>query len=89
MTEEELKQLEEFAQLYLTLGELELLMERPEGSFTDALESQNEIGRAIMRGRLITKAKLRQKTRELAIGGSSPALDQMKAFEAQMEVREA
>lgn len=89
MSKEQLQELEAFAELLFSLSELEVLMDKDQGSFVQAVEEGNEVGRAIERGRLRTEAKIRKGVLELAQGGSGSAQQQAAEYAKSMRVQDA
>lgn len=73
LTEEQLKELEEFAGLFFSLEELELIMELPIKFLQNAIDENLPEGRAVKRGQLLADAKLRTSIFNLASNGSGPA----------------
>ena len=89
MTKEQLQELEEAAGLFFPLSQLETLMGYPEGSFTEAVEEQSEVGKAILRGRLAHDVKLRKSIQALAYAGSGPAQQQMLDYKREMDIMDS
>lgn len=74
LDEKKLKSLEKFASVFLSLEELEVLMQLPPDTLvTELTDEQSPVSKAINRGRLQRKAKLRAAILLSAEQGSSPA----------------
>lgn len=75
LNEEQLKELEEFAMLHFSLKQLAILVGIELELLQQEMEQDESLVRlAIQRGRLLSEAKLRKTTLDLAENGSSPAL---------------
>ncbi len=74
MSEELLKDAQEWAELFFTNEELAMLLDMSPSEIRLALEDvDNPLGCAIKRGRLLSEAELRKSILLLAKRGSSPA----------------
>jgi hypothetical protein len=74
MNEEELKEAEYFASLLLTDEELNDVLELPAMTVQRALSSRdNELGKAIRKGRMLTKCELHESILTTARRHSTPA----------------
>jgi hypothetical protein len=74
MSDDLLKEAQEWAELFFTNDELAMLLEVPAAEIRLALDdSSSPLGSAIMRGRLLSEAELRKSIILLAKRGSSPA----------------
>lgn len=74
MTDELLKDAQEWAELFFTNEELAVMLDIPVADLRVALEDINSpLGQAITRGRLLSEAELRRAIISLAKRGSSPA----------------
>jgi hypothetical protein len=89
MTSEQLAELEDLATSLMTTANLETIFGVPTGQFAQAILEGSPEGLAIMRGRLLTEAKLRKSIINLALAGSGPAQAMAKGFLDEMRVGEA
>ena len=78
LNEEQRKTIEEFASNFYQPHEIEIVMELPVGSITEALDSPNsDAYKAYYKGFLSSDFELRQSVKESAINGSHPAQMEM------------
>lgn len=76
LNEEQLQELEAFARLHFSLKSLAILLQLPFEQLQEEMQQEASVVRlAICRGRLLTEAKLRKTTFDLAENGSTPALN--------------
>lgn len=80
MSEEKLKQIEEFASDYLSLEEIAEVMEIEIDQFIRIYEGKQGVYNAVRKGRLKTKAALNRSMITQAKNGSNPAQEKLIAL---------
>lgn len=79
LSNEILKEVEQFSELFFTPGEIAIIIEVDELAFIKEIQSkEGEIYKAFQKGRLLGEAKTRKSVRELADNGSAPAQQLMQ-----------
>lgn len=86
LNEEELKELNEFAELLYTDEELAQILEvRPTQLKAEMMTPESEVARTIHAARFRKKSQLRKANIQMAINGSTPAMTQVNELLKKLE----
>jgi hypothetical protein len=87
LTTEQLKQVEELAELFFTPGDIALIIEADKDKFCRSCVLHGKIRKAFDKGRLLGEAKIRKSIKELAENGSAPAQQLILKIKQESELR--
>lgn len=83
---EELKQIEEWAEIYLSISDMAVLLDIPAETLReDIRQRQSEVAKAYRKGKIKSKIQLKQQEMNLAKIGSPLALDNTRRSLLDME----
>ena len=81
LTDEELKALTQYAELFFSIHQCALLLEKDPLEFKKLVNDENSpAGKAYLRGHLLSQTKLRKAVIKMAEAGSNPAQGMMRDF---------
>ena len=88
MSEEQLKEITEFAADYLSLEEIAEVMEVDKAEFKREFEEKRDLYKAIRKGRLLTKSTVQRALITQAKNGSNPAQEKLLKLISRIENNE-
>lgn len=89
LTDEELSLIEEYAGLFLTIGEIAIMLEKDVPKLIAASKNKtNPVYMAYMKGKIKMKVDIRRKVIKMAIHGSPKAEEQVNKYISDQELSE-